>query len=200
MVRRVWRREAREFVVGPPVEVPGLDDHAAHRRAVAGQELGQRVDYDIRSVFERLAQVWRRHRVVHDQGQAVVVCDVGPRSKVGHHRCRIRDRFAKQELGFVVDGRAYGVEIHRVHEPAGPAEAIERMTELGDRTAIQRPRCDEVVAWAQQRKDREQLGRVARSAGDGGPSAFEGGHPFLQRADRRIAETGVDEAEVLQVE
>ena len=68
VVRRVRaRRRNGNLPLARPVEPAGLDHDAAHRRAVAGQELGHRVDDEVGAPLERPAQVGRRHRVVDDE-------------------------------------------------------------------------------------------------------------------------------------
>ena len=67
-----------------PRKLAGLDQHAAHRGAVAAQVFGHRVDDDVGAVLERPAQVRRRQRVVDDQRNAGRVRDrrdgaTGPR-------------------------------------------------------------------------------------------------------------------------
>ena len=54
-----------------PVERAAVDDDAAHRIAVAADELGQRMDDDVGAVLDRPHQVGRGQRVVDDQRQAV---------------------------------------------------------------------------------------------------------------------------------
>ena len=56
-----------------PVECPPVDDHTADRGAVTAQELRGRVDDDVGSPAERLAEVGRRHGVVDDQRDPLAV-------------------------------------------------------------------------------------------------------------------------------
>ena len=67
VVGRVGSGQERELAAPLPVEPAGLHDDAAHRRAVAGQELRQRVDDEVGAPLERPAQVRRRERVVDDR-------------------------------------------------------------------------------------------------------------------------------------
>ena len=134
------------------------------------------------------------------RGRAVLVGDFGPCAQVGHDGRGVGDRLAEQELGAFIDRRPHRVERRGVDEVARPAKPLEGVAELGDRAAVQRVGCDEVVAGLEQGKEGEQLGGMARSASDAGSAALEGGDPFLEGADRRIAEPTVDEPEVLQIE
>ena len=65
--------QPREAARLRPVELAALDDHAAHRRAVAADELRRRVDDDIRAVLKRTELIRRRKRRVHDDGDLVPV-------------------------------------------------------------------------------------------------------------------------------
>ena len=57
-------------VLGPG-EAPGVDDRAAKGRAVAADELRQRMDDDVGAVLDRLQVHGRRDRVVDDERDAV---------------------------------------------------------------------------------------------------------------------------------
>ena len=69
------------------------------------QELGQRVDDDIGAVIDRFEQDRRRHRIVHDERNAVLVRERGQRLDVADISCRIADAFAKDRFRSVVDQR-----------------------------------------------------------------------------------------------
>ena len=58
-----------------PVEGAAVDDGAAHRIAVAADELGQRMDDDVGAMLDRPHQIGRGQRVVDDQRQAVLARD-----------------------------------------------------------------------------------------------------------------------------
>ncbi len=86
-----------------PVESAAVDDDAAHRVAVAADELCQRVDDDVGAVFDRAHEVGRRQRVVDDQRQAVLVGEIGERLDVDELAARIGEALDEDELGLAVD-------------------------------------------------------------------------------------------------
>ena len=59
---------------------------------------------------------------------------------------------------------------------------------------------DDVVAGLAQRADDEELGRLTAGGRHRADSAFEAGHSLLERGDGRVADAGVDVAELLQRE
>ena len=62
----------REAVgVARPVGTAAVDHDAAHRRAMAAHELGQRMHDDVGAVLDRAQQDRRRDRIVDDQRHAV---------------------------------------------------------------------------------------------------------------------------------
>ncbi len=79
VIGRLGLGQGRELVVLRPVEAAGIDDDAAHRVAVAGEELGRRMDDDVGAPFERPAEIGRGQRVVDDERDAGLVGDRGDR-------------------------------------------------------------------------------------------------------------------------
>ena len=67
-----------------PVELAGIDDDAAQGGAVAADELGGRVDNDVRAVLNGADQVRGAEGVVDDQRQAVLVGNLGNGVNVGN--------------------------------------------------------------------------------------------------------------------
>lgn len=62
--------------------LPGVDNHAAERRAVAADELRRRMHDDVGSVFDGADQVGSSERIIDDQRNSVAVCDGGHRFDV----------------------------------------------------------------------------------------------------------------------
>src|SRR5690606_6680973 len=84
--------EQRELAVAP-VELPGVDDHASDGGAVSADPLGRRLDDDVGAPVDRPAQVaGGAERVVHHQGDAVAVSDVGEGLEVGDVVLGVADR------------------------------------------------------------------------------------------------------------
>src|SRR3546814_17665488 len=82
MIARILRGQAPELVRPAPVDSAGIDDHAANRRAVAGQELGRRMDDEVGTPVQRPAELGCRQVVVDDQGYPDLVRDVGDSTHV----------------------------------------------------------------------------------------------------------------------
>ncbi len=64
MITRVWLGEIAEATAPCPIEIAAINDHAADARAVPADELGRRMDNDVRAPLERPAEVRRRKRIV----------------------------------------------------------------------------------------------------------------------------------------
>src|SRR5262249_47159963 len=91
-----------------PREVSTIDDDSAECSAMSTHELRQRMHHDIRAIFDRSQQNRRRHRVVHDQWDAVLVRDTGQRLNVANISRRISNTFAKNRARAIVDQPFYG--------------------------------------------------------------------------------------------
>ena len=148
VVARVGLRQARVAVgVRGPVEGAGVDDGAADRRAVAADELRQRVDDDVGAVARRRA---RRIGV----GTVLSTTAAGRRRARRRPRramsmtfsARVADRLDEHEPRLVVDERR---ELRRV-VGVGPAHL--------DAVLRQRVR-EEVVGAAVERRDRRRCCR-----------------------------------------
>ncbi len=152
--------EAR--VVGP-LEVAAVDDHAADGGAVPADELGGRMDHDIRAPLKRAAQVGRGEGIVDHQRDAGFLgdfCDLFEREDVDP---RVAQRLAVQDLGVGPDGAAEIFRVARVdkgHIDAQPREGIGKLV-VG--AAVQGRGGDNMVARAAQGEDGLGLGGVPRS-------------------------------------
>ena len=60
-----------------PVERAAIHDDAAHRIAMAADELRQRMHDDVGAIFDRPDEIGRRQRVVDDQRKTMLVRDFG---------------------------------------------------------------------------------------------------------------------------
>ena len=138
------------FIVLRPVEGAGIDDDAADRVAMAGKEFGQRMHDNVRAVINGADQVRGCQRVIDDQGHAGVAGDRRDRLDIGDAAARIGDRLDEDRLGARRDRALEAADIVGIGPCHIPAEALERMAELVDRTAIELARGNELVAWRQQ--------------------------------------------------
>lgn len=126
--------------------------------------------------------------------------DLGHRLDVDDDAAGIGQAFDEDGLGSVADGRLEIVRVVRIDEGAVPAQLLERQAELGQRTAIEIARGDEMVARLQQGEEGEELGGVAGGGGDRRAPAFQAGDAFLQDADGGVGQARIDVAEAVQVE
>ena len=104
-----------------PVEGAAVDDHAAHRIAVAADELGQRMDDDVGAVLDRPHQIGRGQRVVDDQRQAVLARDVADRLDVDELAARIGEALDEDAARLVVDLAFEGRRRRRCRPSAPPS-------------------------------------------------------------------------------
>ena len=184
-----------------PVERAGIDDQAADGVAVAAEELGQRVHDDVGAVFDRLAQIGRRQRVVDDQRHAGALRDLGDRLDVADD-ARPGWRSNSMKIALVLRrhraleaSEIVGVGPHHV-----PAEILERVVELVDRAAVELLRGDELVARLHQAMEDQHLRGVARRDREAGGAALERRDALLQHRIGRVADARIDVAEGLQAE
>ena len=183
-----------------PVEFSRLDHDAAERVSMARQELRGRMNDDVGAVLDRPAQIRGRQRVVDDQRNARLMGDVGDALDVHDNAAGVGEVLDEDRLAFRGQRLAEILRLGRIDEMAGPAELLERQTELRERAAVEVARRDEFVARPHQREEDQELRRVARRGGDRGSAALEGRDPFLKHRDGRVGQTGIDVAEIVEIE
>ena len=192
--------EGRELVVLEPVEAAGLDQRAAHRVAMAAEELGQRVDHEVGAPLEGAAQIRRRHGVVDDQRYAGIVGDGGDGLDVDHDAARVGQVLDEDRLASRRQRAAEIGGIGRIHHVRGPAHAGEAVGELGDGAAVELVRGDELVARLEQGVEQQQLRAMAGAGAQPRGAVLEPGDTLLEHRDRRVGKARVYVAEGLQVE
>ena len=184
-----------------PVEGAAVDDHAADRIAVAAEEFGERVHDDVGAVFDRLAQIGRRQRVVDDQRHAGLLA----------RSWTIASMSVMTPPGLAIDSMKIALVFgdHRLLERGDvvgigpdhvPAEILEGVIELVDRAAVELLRRDEFVARRHQRVHHDHLRGVAGGDREAGRAAFERGDALFQHRVGRVADARIDVAEGLQAE
>ena len=184
----------------PPVEPPGLHDHAADGRAVPADELGGRVHHDVGPVLQWPAQVRRGEGGVHHQGQVVGVGHVGEGNQVGDGPRRVADDLGVEETRVGVDACGERLGVVSVHEAGLDAEAAQRGLEHGVGAAVERRGGHEVAALLGQCHGGQELGGLARGGGHGPDPAIQAGHAFLEGRCRGVRDAGVDGAVLLECE
>ena len=187
-----------------PVEAARLDHDPAERRAVPTDELGGRVHDDVRSVLDRSAEVGRGERRVHHQGEAVRVGDLGKRGEVGDRPRRVGDDLGVDGFGLGPDlgGDGLGITTGGVErdERGLDAETGHRRTEQCAGAAVEPGGGDDVIAGSGEGRDREERRGLPRGGRHGTDATFEARHALLERVQRRVRETAVDRAVLLEGE
>ena len=176
----------RKFAGGQPVETPAVDNRAADGDAVAADPFRDRVHDDVGAERERAAEIRRGEGIVDQERNAGRMRDVGDLRDVEHFQSRIADGLADHQPGAFADCGAKPVEIARLDEARGDAEARQRVGKEIDGAAIERRRCDDMIAGAQQRGDGEVHRRHAARGAHGADAVFERREPFLQHGGGRI--------------
>ena len=162
VITRLRLRQAGELVVLQPVELAGIDYHATHRRAVARQELGRGMDHQIGAELDRPAQVRCGQGIVHDQRYARFMGDGRDGFDIDHHAAGIGQVLQEDRLGPRSDSLAEVLGIVGIDEGRVPAEFLDGVAKLVDRSAVKLVGSDEIVARPHQRKQRQNLRGMAR--------------------------------------
>ncbi|MEY9604659.1 hypothetical protein AB7M74_000202 [Bradyrhizobium japonicum] len=119
---------------------------------------------------------------------------------IEHLEPGIADGLADHQFRVRLDRRAERVEVARLDEGRGDAEARQRVRQQIDGAAIERARRHDVIAGIEQRCDGQmQRGHAARGA-DRADAAFERREPLLQHTGGRIGDARIDVAGALQIE
>ena len=201
VVRGVRLGEARVAVrLGRPVEGAVVDDDAADRCPVAADELGQRVDDDVRPVVAAPGEDGGRDGVVHDERQAEVVRRRRPGVHVDHVHARVADRLGEHEPRLVVHVPrqvARGVRVDEAHlDPV----LRQRVGEEVVGAPVERRQRDDVVARARHVEHRVGHRGLPRGRHARGDAALERGDALLQHVPRRVHDARVDVARYPQAE
>ena len=192
--------DLRELAVGPVVIAP-VDDHPAHGRAVAVDPFGRRVDDDVRTPFEGVAQVARgTERIVRDEGHVVAFGQLSQCFEIGHRTSGIAHALGVDRLRASVDQRLEVLGAFASGDAAVDAEPAQRNAELGEGAAVEERRGDDVVALGRQREHGDEYGRHARRDGQRPHGTVQGGDALLVYGRSRVLQPGVDVAPFAQVE
>ena len=190
----------RREVAVAPVKAAGLDDNAAEGGAVAAQELGDRVNDDVRAVLEGANQVGGGDGGVHDQRDAGLVGDLCQALQVGNLAGGVGDNLGVDCLGVLGQGRLVVGGVGAGHEGGVDAEASQGHVQLGDGAAVQLRGGNNVVALLAERREGDELGGHTGGGGHRTDTAFEGGDALLQGGDGGVGQARVDVAVLLQGE
>ena len=107
---------------------------------------------DIRAVRQRLHQIRRRHRIVDDQRQAVLMGDGRHCRDIQCVQFRIADGFGIDRPGLRRDRPAEILRVGRVHEPDLNAQLGEGVVKERVGAAVQTRRGYDLIAAVRQRE------------------------------------------------
>lgn len=164
-----------------PVELAGVNNDTANGGAVAANPLGGGVDDNVGTVVNGTDKVASSAKgVVDDQGDALLVSDLGNGLKVGHIVARVTDALDVDGLGFVVNGSGNVLGLVAVDELGGDAQAGEEHLELVVGAAVEVGRGDNVVAGLGKSGNGNELGCLARRGGKGSNSSLKSSNALLK--------------------
>ena len=178
--------------MGGPVEIAGIDDHAADRLGVAVEVLRGGVDHHVGAPFERAAQVRRREGVVDDERHAVVVGDGRELLDIENVHGGVGHRLAEQQLGVGAEGggdlvgRGVGVDVAHLD-----AEFLEGDREQVHRPAVDGRRAHKMVPRFEQVEQRDERGALAARGAQGPHAALERRNLLLDEGDGRVGDARV---------
>ena len=122
-------------------------------------------------------------------------------SAIGKHRqLRIGQGLGVVGAGAIVGGAAEGLRIGRIDEPHLDALVLQGVGEQVPGAAVEVGGADHVVAGAGEVLHREGRSRLAGGQRQRRHAALQRRHPLLQDRRRRVADAGVDVAQLLQRE
>ena len=116
VVRGIGIDEIRKASRSLPVELAAIDDDAADGGPMAADELGGRVDDDIRTPLDRPAESGRGAGIVDDQRQPVLMGDAGKGFDIDHVELGIAEGLGVNGLGLRADRLPNAVEIVGIDE------------------------------------------------------------------------------------
>ena len=193
-------RECGELVVLFPVELAAIHDDTTQRAAVTAQELRSRVHHDVCAMLQRTDQVRRAERIVHDEGDAVLVGYSSHTLQVEHVAVRVAESLGIYYFCVGFDGSLQSFEV--IHIDYRVADAL-RSQRVGDeviRTAIEVVGSHYMVA---------RLHNVLQRIGDGGGTrgdsqschtALQGSHTVFKHTLRRVGQTTIDITRITETE
>src|SRR5579863_5955645 len=140
---------------------------------MAAKELGRRVADDVCTPLDRPAEVRCGKRIIDDEWQPSLMGDLRDRLEVDDDAAGIGQALDENGLAARRERLAEILRLRGIDEMAGPAELLERETELGQRPAVEVARGKELVPRLHQRVEDEELSRMARCGRHRGTSALQ---------------------------
>ena len=200
MVARIRISNRRIMPARLPVELAGIDDNAAERRAVTADELRRGMHNDVRAVLNRANQVGRAERVVNHQRKAVPMGDFRNCVDVGNIAVRVAEGFQINRAGVALDGVLDLGEVVRIHERRGDAEMRQGMLQQVVTAAVNRLLRDDVAAILRQRLNRVVNRRRTGCQRKRRNAALQRRNALFQHILRGVGQSAVDIARICQTE
>ena len=183
-----------------PVKPAGVHDDAAQGGSVAAQELCRGVNHDVRAVLDGADEVGGAEGVIHHQGDAVLVRQLGQGVDVGNVAVGVAQGLNIDGAGLGTDGALHFRKIVDVHEIGGDAEAGQGVGEQVVAAAVDGLLGDKVAAVLTQSFQHVGDGSSAGGQRQCRHAAFQSGHPLFQHVLGGVGETAVNIAGVRQPE
>jgi hypothetical protein len=195
VVGKIWFRYLRIPAGRFPVEVTLVDDRAPQGGPVSADHLGERIHRDVRAEIKGVEERRRRHRIVDDERQLVLVGYPGDGREIVHVPFRIPDGLRVEQPGVLVDGPLEVGRVARVDEASLDPEALERVAELSVGAAVELVPGHEVLPGRGNGGDGVEDGRLSGSGRHRARRAVDGGQPLLEHVSGGVHEPRVDIAE-----
>ena len=154
MIACVGLRELRELAGCVPVKFPSVHDQSAEGGPVASDELGGRVDYDIRPVLERTDRIGRAEGVVDHQRDTVTVGDLRDRVDVRDIGIRIAERLDEDHLRLLGNRLLDRFQIMHIDKGCLYAVVRKRLVQQVVAAAVDRVLCYNMISRSGQCQDR----------------------------------------------
>ena len=200
MVARIRISNRRIMPARLPVELAGIDDDAAERRAVTADELRRGMHNDVRAVLNRANQVGRAERVVNHQRKAVPVSNFRNCVDVGNIAVRVAEGFQINRAGVALNGVLDLGEVVRIHERRGDAKMRQGMLQQVVAAAVNRLLRDDVTAILRQRLNRVVNRRRTGCQRKRRNTAFQRRNALFQHILRGVGQSAIDIARICQTE
>ena len=199
MIAGVGRGDAG-VALRAPFEFAAVHDDAAQRRAVAAQELGRRVDDDVRAVLDRAEQVRGAEGVVNHERKSVTLGDRCDRIDIRKVAAGVAERLKEDRSRVVLDRILNFLQVSRVNERCGDVVQRKRVLQKVVGSAVDRLLRYDVSAVRGKR-----LNRVGDRCCTGdhcqcSAATLKGCHSLLENALRRVGKSAVDVAGVRETE
>ena len=200
VVAGVGGSDVAVLAAGLPVKFAAVHDDAAQRGAVAADELGGRVDDDVRAVLDGTDEVRGAKGVINDQRQAVLVGDGRDGVDVGDVAVGVAQSLEVDSLGVGLDRVLDLFQVMCIHEGGGDAELGQGVLQQVVAAAVDGLLGHDVVAGLRQRLDGVGDGRRAGSGGQSSNAALERRDALLEHVLRGVGQTAIDVSGVGQTE